>query len=107
MGNDWGDSAFTYPDTPIYPNTEWHVHVCDPSLILQYKASGARHFLSVKFPNIEQVRTENSGWFVISEKEILTRQTSFHYSWESAWIEAFELQFVGQDLPVPDPRTYA
>jgi len=30
MGAEWGSNAFTYPKGPIYPNTEWHPHVCDP-----------------------------------------------------------------------------
>jgi hypothetical protein len=30
MGREFGGNAFTYPDGPIYPNTEWHAHVCDP-----------------------------------------------------------------------------
>lgn len=30
MGREWGGNAFTYPEGPIYPNTEWHPHVCDP-----------------------------------------------------------------------------
>jgi hypothetical protein len=25
-----GGTAFTYPEGPIYPNTEWHPHICDP-----------------------------------------------------------------------------
>ena len=29
MGQAFGGNAFTYPDGPIYPNTEWHPHVCD------------------------------------------------------------------------------
>ena len=34
MGHDFGGTAFTYPDDgPIYPNTEWHPHVCDPELV--------------------------------------------------------------------------
>lgn len=36
MGFEWGASAFTYPTGPIYPNTEWHVHVCDPKQREQY-----------------------------------------------------------------------
>ncbi len=32
MGHEFGGNAFTYPDGPIYPNTEWHPHVCDPKL---------------------------------------------------------------------------
>jgi hypothetical protein len=30
MGFEFGGNAFTYPEGPIYPNTEWHPHVCDP-----------------------------------------------------------------------------
>ena len=30
MGHEFGGNAFTYPSGPIYPNTEWHPHVCDP-----------------------------------------------------------------------------
>lgn len=30
MGHEFGWNAFTYPEGPIYPNTEWHPHVCDP-----------------------------------------------------------------------------
>ena len=32
MGHEFGGNAFTYPDGPIYPNTEWHPHVCDPKM---------------------------------------------------------------------------
>jgi hypothetical protein len=32
MGVEFGGNAFDYPDEPIYPNTEWHVHICDPRL---------------------------------------------------------------------------
>jgi hypothetical protein len=28
MGQEHGGNAFDQPDGPIYPNTEWHVHVC-------------------------------------------------------------------------------
>ncbi len=37
MGQEFGGNAFTYPDGPIYPNTEWHPHVCDPKLVARYK----------------------------------------------------------------------
>ena len=36
MGREWGGNAFTYPDGPIYPNTEWHPHVCDPKRVKAY-----------------------------------------------------------------------
>lgn len=36
MGHEFGGNAFTYPNGPIYPNTEWHPHVCDPNLVSEY-----------------------------------------------------------------------
>jgi hypothetical protein len=33
MGREFGGNAFTYPAGPIYPNTEWHPHVCDPRAV--------------------------------------------------------------------------
>lgn len=33
MGHEFGGNAFTYPTGPIYPNTEWHPHVCDPERV--------------------------------------------------------------------------
>jgi hypothetical protein len=30
MAYKFGGNAFTYPSGPIYPNTEWYPHVCDP-----------------------------------------------------------------------------
>lgn len=41
MGQEWGGTAFTYPEGPIYPNTEWHPHVCDPATVKR-KASPAK-----------------------------------------------------------------
>ena len=35
MGAEFGGNTFTYPDGPIYPNTEWHPHVCDPVRVRQ------------------------------------------------------------------------
>lgn len=36
MGHEWGGNAFTYPQGPVYPNTEWHPHVCDPKMVERY-----------------------------------------------------------------------
>jgi hypothetical protein len=30
MGQDFGGNAFDQPNEPIYPNAEWHPHVCNP-----------------------------------------------------------------------------
>ena len=29
-GTEFGGNAFDYPSGPIYPNTEWHPHICAP-----------------------------------------------------------------------------
>lgn len=29
MGREFGDEVYTYPQGPIYPNTEWVPHVCE------------------------------------------------------------------------------
>lgn len=36
MGYDFGGNAFTYPEGPIYPNTEWNPHVCDPKNVRKH-----------------------------------------------------------------------
>lgn len=33
MGLEFGGNMFDQPSGPIYPNTEWHVHVCDPKRV--------------------------------------------------------------------------
>lgn len=30
MGREFGGNTFDNPSGPIYPNTEWYPHVCDP-----------------------------------------------------------------------------
>ena len=35
-GREWGGAVFTAPDWPIYPNTEWHPHICDPKVVAKY-----------------------------------------------------------------------
>jgi hypothetical protein len=33
MGFEFGGNRFDYPSGPIYPNTEWNPHVCDPKMV--------------------------------------------------------------------------
>lgn len=35
-GYDWGANRFNYPTGPIYPNTEWHPHICDPKDVQRF-----------------------------------------------------------------------
>lgn len=39
MGSEWGGNTFTYPNGPIYPNTEWYPHVCDPMFARKVEAA--------------------------------------------------------------------
>lgn len=56
MGLEWGGAAFTYPEGSIYPNTEWHVHVCDPKLLKTPSAPA-----DAASPT--QPRQDSCGWF--------------------------------------------
>lgn len=38
MGREFGGNTFTYPTGPIYPNTEWHPHVCNPRLVEEHRS---------------------------------------------------------------------
>lgn len=33
MGMEFGGNTFNNPNGPIYPNTEWHPHVCDQNRV--------------------------------------------------------------------------
>lgn len=33
MGAEFGGNSFNYPEGPVYPNSEWQPHVCDPDLV--------------------------------------------------------------------------
>lgn len=41
MGQEFGGNAFNQPEGPIYPNTEWHVHVCDSKKVTLKAAKDA------------------------------------------------------------------
>jgi hypothetical protein len=43
MSIEFGGNAFNYPSEPIYPNTEWHAHVCDPKATVEWKSRPGYH----------------------------------------------------------------
>lgn len=65
MAHAFGGNAFTYPNGPIYPNTEWHPHVCDPSDVLSLQSKRAKAFILETAPNPRAVRTKD-GWVILS-----------------------------------------
>jgi hypothetical protein len=47
MGHEFGANAFTYPEGPIYPNTEWHPHVCVHKHLLAERERTGVNFMLV------------------------------------------------------------
>ena len=41
MAFEFGGNSFTYPEGPIYPNTIWHLHVCDPKRVASLPKAAA------------------------------------------------------------------
>jgi hypothetical protein len=112
MAHEFGGTAFTYPSGLIYPNTEWHPHVCDPHSVHTYKAACAKEYVRHFKPDARTVRTElglSENWEVISEEEFLTPKTTHYMDEAGAWIGAYERLYTGQmpvdaEHEVPDPR---
>lgn len=64
-GNDYGASSFTYPSGPIYPNTEWQPHFCNPQDVRDQRGREAREEVLAKFPHAVPLKMRSG--FVISE----------------------------------------
>ncbi len=58
MGYEFGGTAFTYPEGPVYPNTEWHPHVCDPHAVHEYKGACAKGYVQHFMPEAAVVKNE-------------------------------------------------
>jgi len=99
MGNEWGGTSFTNPEGPIYPNTEWHPHVCDPVLVHQRKGMSASSVVTMDFPKAHAVMVGRLGFVILGEvcKDIETGQAlvisannTFSTDEDGAWISALE-----------------
>lgn len=92
MAQGYGGNAFTYPSGPIYPNTEWHVHVCNPKEIIKQKAFYAEARVKEVHPTAHSVESENLGWEITSDIEAgtfhLSGVNTYYGSAEAAWIGA-------------------
>lgn len=65
MGHEWGGSAFTYPEGPIYPNTEWHVHVCDHKDVWAHSARAKKREVQSRFgAETRAVKSASGAWKV-------------------------------------------
>lgn len=60
-GNEFGGTIFSHPTEPIYPNTEWRPHVCDPMVVR--KRRGGHHIARVQtdwpYANVWPIGQEN------------------------------------------------
>jgi hypothetical protein len=64
-GNEFGASSFTYPSTPIYPNTEWNPHFCNPQDVRDQRGREARTEVLQSFP--QAVPLKIGDMFVLSK----------------------------------------
>lgn len=96
MGNEWGGTAFTYPSGPVYPNTEWHPHVCDPFEVRNKLGREAKDRQLAKWPDAAPLQV--NGMFVIvayankadSVPTVISHNCSFYDTELSAWAGADE-----------------
>jgi len=101
MGHEWGGTAFTNPNGPIYPNTEWHPHVCDPALVKQRIGSNAALRVKQDWPQAITHPIGKMGYVILAEPAlapndphalVISECMTFHGSEESAWGGALRRQ---------------
>ena len=100
MGTEWGGTAFTNPEGPIYPNTEWHPHVCDPRLAYQRKSLLATPRITTDFPLANAVKVGNCGYVILGEALrpdvqggsylVISASHTFATTAAGAWLSALE-----------------
>jgi hypothetical protein len=96
MGTEWGGNAFTNPEGPIYPNTEWFPHVCDQQLVRQRKGMSAASRVRDDFPLAHAIMLNNVGHVILGEpcnpqhKHALVVSENKHYydTEDAAWVGA-------------------
>lgn len=92
MAEEFGGNAFNQPDGPIYPNTEWFPHVCDPRDRMRVAGEAAYNEVKNQEPTAEVVMVGQLGFAVrrasVDGLFYLTAPfTYFKEKWE-AWMDA-------------------
>lgn len=98
MGREFGATAFTYPEGPIYPNTEWFPHVCDPAMVRKQMGDAAERRVKVDWPQAHAHFVQELGYVILGEPcaanspNALAISTNQGYSAEpsGAWASALE-----------------
>jgi hypothetical protein len=106
MGAEWGGTSFTYPEGPVYPNTEWHPHVCDPHQVFAYKGVCARRCVLDAHGGALAARSDAGNYEIREEGDILTPSTSIFMTEWDAWLAAYYHLDRG-NLKADDPRVAA
>lgn len=91
MGIEWGHNAFTYPEGPVYPNTEWYVHVCDPKNVHSKRAWYAKKRVKETYPNAVAIKSSQQGWMILDGDSNVNKACGAHTfidSEDQAWIDA-------------------
>jgi hypothetical protein len=100
MGDEWGGTAFTYPTGPVYPNTEWHPHVCDPYEVRNKQGREAREQQLRAWPAAHPIQV-NGMWVIASGNvrhpddqniHIISPHCSFYDTELAAWSGAKDRQ---------------
>jgi hypothetical protein len=100
MGREWGGTAFTNPEGPIYPNTEWHPHVCDQHLVRERRALIAGNRVGEQFPQAHAKKIGELGFVILGEDIpegveggsylVVSANHTFYDTMEAAWNGALE-----------------
>ena len=100
MGTEWGGTAFTNPTGPIFPNTEWHPHVCDPDFVSKRLSICAANRVSNDFPQAHAWRVGELGFVILGEEIppnvqggsylVVSVNHNFYDTMEAAWQGALE-----------------
>lgn len=102
IGREWGGNSFTYPKEPIFPNTEWHPHVCDPDLVRQVLGSTAEATVRESFSKANPFKVGQLGYVILGEEIpqnvaggkylVISPNQTFCDTVPAAWSAALERQ---------------
>ena len=105
MGREWGGNSFTYPKEPIYPNTEWAPHVCDPDFVKKRESLVAANRVAADYPNAHAHMVGKMGFVILGEEIppntaggqylVVSANQTFYDTMEAAWAGALERQTNG------------
>ncbi len=100
MGSEWGGTAFTNPTGPIYPNSEWAPHVCDPDFVKQRASLAAANRVAANYPNAHAHKVGKMGFVILGEDIppnvaggqylVVSANQTFYDTMEAAWAGALE-----------------